>query len=105
MGISGLGWERGRNLMGAALGNRGEGTLGTEVVARWDAGVHYFVQARLYEMRHGRGTENGARVWPGVHPWNCCKGKSWWSWYWCRLWSTIGTLGYEAGMLKGLCTA
>ena len=55
MGIRGLGWERGGNVMGAALGKRWEGALGPEVVARWDPGVHYFVWVGLNEMRHGRG--------------------------------------------------
>ena len=68
MGIGGLGWERGGNVMGAALGKRWEGALGPEVVAQWDHGVHYFVWFRLDEMRHGKGKEKGARWWPGGHP-------------------------------------
>ena len=61
MVISGLGWERGSNVMGAALSKRWEGALGPEVVARWDAGVHYFIPVGLDEMRHVRGREKGAR--------------------------------------------
>ena len=61
MGISGIGWERGRNVMGAAFGKTWERALGPEVVERWDAGIHYFVQVGLDEMRHGRGRENDAR--------------------------------------------
>ena len=34
MGIRGLSWECGGNMMGAALGKRWEGELGPEVVAR-----------------------------------------------------------------------
>ena len=40
MGISELGWERGVNVMGAALGKRWEGALEPEVVAWWYPGVH-----------------------------------------------------------------
>ena len=53
--MSGLGWERGGNVMGAALGKMWKGEMGPEVVTRWDACVHYFVRVRLDELRHGRG--------------------------------------------------
>ena len=61
MGISGIGWERGGNDMGAALGKRWEGALGPEMVARWYPGIHYFVLVGLDEMRHCRGRGKGAR--------------------------------------------
>ena len=59
--ISGIGWERSGNVMGAALGKRWEEALGPEAVAQWDAGVHYFLWVGLNEMRHSRGRENDAR--------------------------------------------
>ena len=55
MGISGLGWERGGNVVGAMFGKRWEGALGLEVVAWWDAGVHYFFRVDLNEIQHRRG--------------------------------------------------
>ena len=76
MGISGIGWERHGNAMGAALGKRWEVLLGPEVVAQWDAGVHYFVWVELDEMRNGRGRVKGARERPGGHPRNWCRGHS-----------------------------
>ena len=66
MGRCGIGRECVGNVMGSALGKRGKGMLGPKVVARWDAGVDYFFQVGLDEIRHGRGRENGARGWPGV---------------------------------------
>ena len=54
-GVSGLGWERGGNVVGAMFGKRWEGALGLEVVAWWDAGVHYFFRVDLNEIQHRRG--------------------------------------------------
>ena len=76
MGISGLGWERGSNVMGDALGKRWEGALGTEVVARWDPSDHYFVRVGLDDMQYGRGRGKGARRWPRGHPRNWCRVQS-----------------------------
>ena len=78
MGIIGLSWERGGNVMEAALGKRWDGALEPEVVAQWDPGFHYFVRVGLDDMRHGRGRGKGARQWPGGHPQNWFMGQSWW---------------------------
>ena len=104
MGISGIGWYHGGNVMGSALGKRGKGMLGPKVVARWDAGVDYFFQVGLDEIRHGRGRENGARGWPGVTL-GAGAGASVGGAGTGTIRATMVTLGDESGVLKGVGTA
>ena len=78
--------------------------MGPELLARWDAGVQYFVRVGHDEMRHCRGRENGARGWPrvtlGADAGAIVSGSGTGA-----VGATMVTLGDEAGVLKVVVTA